>query len=178
MIKQFQNTFDLRNSFIVSDVPNHALLKDEILSAINTMGIHSSITQGCSIYNTDWELKKEYPRPYWDLIGSLVEEQHNKIAALYKRPVEMSIINYWFQQYAFGGFHEWHLHGLSTYSNIYYVELPENSVKTSFIFLDEEFTIDVKEGQVLSAPSFLLHCSKPNQSNNLKTIIAFNTIVD
>jgi hypothetical protein len=43
-----------------------------------------------------------------------------------------------------------------------------------FELFGEAFEIDVKEGVVLIFPSFLKHCSKPNESKHTKTIISFN----
>lgn len=168
---------DIRDLFVISDVPNHQELKQQILDGIKKMGTHSSIVEGSDICNTDWELRANFPRPYFQLVQPLFEEQHKKLCALYPIKTTAMLMNFWFQQYALEGFHGWHLHDSCTYSNVYYVELPEGSSKTTFKFLDQEFEMDVKEGQILSAPSLLLHCSKPNKSQQIKTIIAFNTSI-
>jgi len=61
------------------------------------------------------------------------------------------------------------------YSNIYYLDLPEGTSKTTFKFIDKEFEVDVEEGDILTFPGSMLHCSKPNTSEHTKTVIAFNT---
>ena len=169
---------NIRDAFIISDISEHKNLKPLILDGIKKVGIHSSITKESSLCNTDWELNEGYPRPYWSIVKPLFEEQSKKICGLYNFDDcdTVGIVrNFWFQQYAFGDFHRWHFHSGSTYSSVYYVELPEGSSKTTFRFLDNEFEIDVKEGQILSAPSMLLHCSKPSKNKKIKTVIAFNT---
>lgn len=166
---------DIRDAFVISDVLDHKNLKHKVLSAIKDMGVHSSIIKDNSLCNTDWELHRNYPRPYWALVQPLFEKQNEKINTLYGNCVKAAIQNYWFQQYAFGDFHTWHLHGGCLYSSVYYVDLPEESSKTTFSFLGQEFEMEVKEGQILSSPSMLLHCSKPNKSKSIKTVIAFNT---
>jgi len=168
---------DIRDLFVLSDVPNHQELKQQILDAIKKMGTHSSITEAVSICNTDWELSSNTPRPYFFIVQPVFEEQLKKICALYQIKTTATLLSFWFQQYALGDFHGWHMHHNSMYSSVYYVELPEGSSKTTFKFLNQEFEIDVKEGQILSAPSILIHCSKPNKSKQIKTIIAFNTSI-
>lgn len=169
---------DIRDLFVVSDVPNHQELKQQILDAIKKVGTHSSIIEGSSFCNTDWELGPNFPKPYLPIVQPLFIEQLKKMCAIYPTKTTATLINCWFQQYALGDFHDWHLHHNSTYSSVYYVELPEDSSKTTFKFLNQEFEVDVKEGQILSAPSFLLHCSKPNKSEQIKTIIAFNASIE
>jgi uncharacterized protein YjlB len=40
--------------------------------------------------------------------------------------------------------------------------------------MGEEFTIDVEEGDILTFPGSVIHCSKPHQSNDIKTVVSFN----
>ena len=80
----------------------------------------------------------------------------------------------WYQQYKKGDYHGWHRHPNNTFSNVYYVSLPKNSASTSFRYSGKEFEINVKEGQILTFPSYLEHCSKPNPSDQIKTVISFN----
>ena len=166
---------DIRDAFVISDVPDHQNLKQKILDGIKKMGIHSSITGTVSLCNTDWELNPNYVRPYFSIVQPLFEDQNKKICSLYTFETTAVVKNFWFQQYAFGDYHNWHLHDSCTYSSVYYVELPEEGSKTTFNFLGKEFEMDVKEGQIVSSPSMLLHCSKSNKSKKTKTIIAFNT---
>jgi len=168
---------DIRDLFVLSDVAKHQELKQQILDAIKKMGTHSSIVETHSLCNTDWELNSNTPRPYFSIVQPVIEEQLKKLCALYQNKTTATLQNFWFQQYASGDFHGWHLHDRSIYSSVYYVELPEGSSKTTFKFLNQEFEIDVKEGQVLSAPSILMHCSKPNKNEQVKTIVAFNTSI-
>ena len=60
------------------------------------------------------------------------------------------------------------------FRSIYYVSLPEGVSKTTFRLRDEEFSIDVKEGDVLTFPASMMHCSKPNQSYEQKVVVVFN----
>ena len=95
----------------------------------------------------------------------------------------------WFNQYIAesGSDHPWHHHADSArkageknpsihLASIYYVELPDRSLTT--ILKDpetgKEIIPDVKEGQILTFATDILHKSPRNLSNNRKTVIPFN----
>ena len=99
----------------------------------------------------------------------------------------------WFNQYIAesGSEHPWHHHAEServagqknpciNLANIYYVELPDRSLTT--ILKDpetgKEIIPDVKEGQILTFASDILHKSPRNLSNNRKTVIPFNIMFE
>ena len=99
----------------------------------------------------------------------------------------------WFNQYIAesGSEHPWHHHAEServagqknpcmNLASIYYVELPDKSLTT--ILKDpetgEEIIPDVKEGQILTFASDILHKSPRNLSNTRKTVIPFNIMFD
>ena len=99
----------------------------------------------------------------------------------------------WFNQYIeeSGAEHPWHHHAESerksgeknpciNLASIYYVELPDESLIT--ILKDpetgEEIIPDVKEGQILTFASDILHKSPRNLSNTRKTVIPFNIMFD
>ena len=99
----------------------------------------------------------------------------------------------WFNQYIeeSGAEHPWHHHADSErvagqknpsihLASIYYVELPDRSLTT--ILKDpetgEEIIPDVKEGQILTFASDILHKSPRNLSNTRKTVIPFNIMFD
>ena len=99
----------------------------------------------------------------------------------------------WFNQYIAesGSDHPWHHHADSArkageknpsihLASIYYVELPDRSLTT--ILKDpetgKEIIPDVKEGQILTFASDILHKSPRNLSNNRKTVIPFNIMFE
>ena len=65
-------------------------------------------------------------------------------------------------------------------ASIYYVELPDESLITILKDPDtgEEIIPDVKEGQILTFASDILHKSPRNLTNNRKTVIPFNIMFD
>lgn len=161
--------------FYVYDVPHHTAIKPKVLAGITVMGTHSVVEGDQQISNTDWYLSGNYLRPYrgelqntFDLHINFI----NEIAGIPKNSL-LELGNYWFQQYSQGDFHDWHLHGDSVFSNVYYVDLPDGASKTTLAMNGIEFEVDVAEGQILTFPSCFVHCSKPNKTA-VKTVVAFN----
>ena len=160
--------------FYLHDVPNHAEVKHQLLDGIRAMGTHSFIEGLDKISNTDWHLKPDCYRPYFQHLHPIVTPHLRTIGQRVGVPEGiLNMSGYWFQQYLEGDYHGWHIHENSVFSNVYYVDLPEGASKTSFKLGGKEFEVPVKEGQILTFPSCFLHCSKPN-SAGIKTIISFN----
>jgi hypothetical protein len=170
-------TGDTPCSVFVSDVYEHSDLKYNILTDINKNAVFSVNDPGREIiYNTDFFINRQFNYFKYSEFVSSVFERHNKaLSNLLEYEINIVMSEMWFQQYAPGNFHGWHRHNNCTFSNVYYVDLPATASKTTFKFLGREFDVDVKEGQILTFPSFLCHCSKPNKSSNIKTVIAFNS---
>ena len=97
----------------------------------------------------------------------------------------------WFNQYIAesGSEHPWHHHADSerkageknpciNLASIYYVELPDESLITILKDPDtgEEIIPDVKEGQILTFATDILHKSPRNFTEYRKTVISFNLV--
>jgi len=148
-------------------------LKDEVLTAISTMGGSSIMGKTQQISNSDWHLDSGYLRPYFQIIEEQLAIVCNKVSK--KTDLNgLFVKNYWFQQYERGDYHSWHNHGDSAYSGIYYVELPDSNTATTFRTMGREFQIEVSEGDLLIFPSCFSHCSKPNRTGKRKTIVSIN----
>lgn len=156
----------------LSTVENHHVIKDEILSAISSSGKYSVDKKEFKLQHTDWHLNREESRPYWSIIANNVFKHLEEVAAKFN-VVNGNVVNYWVQQYGKDDFHTWHTHGNCMFSSIYYVELP-NKTETKFRVFKNEFCIPVKEGDILTFPSCIEHCSPKNKSESQKTVIAFN----
>ena len=86
------------------------------------------------------------------------------------------IYDMWFQQYTTNSTHGWHNHG-HNFTNVYYLELPEDSPQTEWLDPVDNKTVhkfDVKEGDIITFPSFLIHRAPINNSMSQKTIISWN----
>jgi hypothetical protein len=167
------------SAFLLSSVPQHSQIKNHLLDSIKKLGVHSLVEEyvngGQQIANTDWHLSPKFQRKYINLLSPIIEEHCRLTTNEFKLPFELTCQTFWFQQYNITDFHSWHVHHDCLYSNVYYLDLPEGASRTSFKFLNEEFEVDVKEGDILTFPGSMLHCSKPNKSDKIKTVISFNT---
>lgn len=163
-------------------VENHHKLKSSILNAIADFGTHSIIHKGQRISNTDWHIRHgvghELDTKRYAQIVQPALNAHNQEIANYTGVRRVFCDGVWFQQYKKHDFHSWHVHGNCLYSNVYYVDFGKNCPKTLFRFMGQEFSVDVEEGEILTFPSFLQHCSTPNQSEYTKTVIAFNSNIE
>ena len=160
--------------FLVFDVATHAQIKDSVVAAIESMGSYSYINNMQHIAHTDWHLSPNFYRPYYELVSPVIADVVTKVNDLYEYPDQVKLTNYWFQKYLKNDHHEWHIHKETMFNGVYFLSLPEGASKTSFKLLGEEFSVDVKEGQVLVFPSLYVHCSKPNMSSDPKLVVAFN----
>jgi hypothetical protein len=175
MNEERMNIISQKCNFYVYKVNNHSQLKPKILLDISSMGVHSLIEDGQKISNSDWHLPRSYSRPYIQHIQELINRHLNKLMQISGIPSnnKLTLKNYWFQQYAEGDYHDWHIHGDCVYSSVYYVDLPQGAARTTFKYAEETFTVDVEEGCILTFPSCFSHCSQPNKAST-KTIISFN----
>jgi hypothetical protein len=157
------------------EVDDHKTIKPLILEAIKEMGTYSLIDKYQHISNTDWHLHEGFNRPYFKYVEPHVHNVCNQLKKeLNYEETQITLLNYWFQQYEKGDYHTWHNHIKSLFSAIYYVNLQSSNPKTSFRIGKKEFDIDVKEAEILIFPSFLEHTSKQNKSDFTKVVVPFN----
>ena len=166
---------------IIIDIANHNILKKPVLNAIKktvTMSINSPNSLEV-ISNTDYFIPNNFKKFYVPLIDDVISTTINTLQQTLNPGG--SIIkpgSTWFQQYEKGDYHGWHTHGGNTYySCVYYVDLPDQAPKTTFKVLDKQYEFEIKEGTVICFPGLVEHCSKPNESDYCKTVIAFNTFL-
>jgi hypothetical protein len=177
MLEIIQNNKNI--PFLKYVVKDHAIIKEEILNNIKKMGKFSLIEENLiniqKISNTDWHLNESFIRHYRDYLNNIFKDINEYINNLYASNTKLSVTNYWFQQYEKGDYHDWHIHNSSIFSCVYYVDIQENTPKTTFKLFDKsEIEIKMNEGEILIFPSFLEHISKLNKSDKTKTIISFN----
>jgi hypothetical protein len=148
---------------LVADLPEHDQLKHIVLS--NLQGDAYG-----SVSLTNWHLPDNHcldvlKIPLQTIVDRMFEPSGHAT----------NITNAWFQQYNTGAHHGWHTHRNAHFSCIYYLELPTGTPVTEFKDMNGEvFTVPVKEGQVLAAPAFFIHQSPSNDSDQRKTVVAFN----
>jgi len=128
-----------------------------------------------NISKLDWNLSKNFERPWVKLIGNFIHEQLNNFA-IEMGYQKIKLTELWYQQYQKEAIHNWHIHS-GNYTGVYYLEFDKNSPTTEFLYpnnLNNCFTIDVEEGDIIIFPSYFIHRSQKNFIDKIKTIISFN----
>lgn len=150
----------------------HKEFKNKLLGLIDRLPkINLKADKTESLKHTDWYLTPESPRSYWSLFNKLLHDW--KINMCLKTQSKKCIIhNHWFQQYLKNNHHSWHNHSACQFSSVYYLELPEKAIATEFL---DGTKIDVKEGDIITFPSYLYHRSPINRLKKQKSVIVFNS---
>lgn len=151
---------------------NHATIKPQILNAIAEAQALPVRDNNQQISSSDWCVSNSTPKHYWDIAFPAIAE-HLKSVGINMGLNDATVLNYWFQQYKPTDYHNLHVHESCMFSNVYFVELPENT-ETIFSLLGKNYSFDVKEGDIITFPSFLPHLSPQNNTLKSKTVIAFN----
>jgi hypothetical protein len=176
-------TFIIRKSisvpYVISEFKAHKELKAKLLDAISKTKcteINEPET-GEVISRTDWRINEVRDGAgYFHILKPYLDEHLNEVySALHYNSAKYNGV--WFQQYHKLDRHTFHRHDHTHWTNVYYLELPSDAPGTTMLDpfdYKTEFTPDVYEGYILTTPSILTHCSKPNISSKRKTVIAFN----
>lgn len=174
------NKHKLDSVYTTSDLDEHNQIKEELLNLIDASPAGSMVneTDKLNVTKVDWDVSTDFSRPW---VAHLLPYLNPHIADIFKLMgfSKFRIKEIWFQQYINKASHGWHTHG-SHFTNVYYLELDEDAPKTVLInpFTREEFVPDVKEGQVLVFPSYVIHKSPDDFFEKRKTIISWNSDID
>ena len=175
MIKKYK----LDAPYVIGNFAQHSDLKDQILTAINEQPEWERLVEtndAVDISRCDWSTSRyDYSRPWLELLRPSLFKHLEQVTAELKY-AEFKIREIWFQQYQHNSVHGWHVHG-SNWTNVYFLELPDDCPKTQFINPYNQVDVhefDIKEGDILTFPSFVIHRAPINQSTKRKTIISWN----
>lgn len=148
----------------------HELIKDNLLSIIDQYCLEKIKTpEGDIISKTDW-LKDEQIFYKKELAVHFTD---HLIRTLNYPKIE--ILQIWFQQYQKHDRHNWHVHEYSHFTNVYFLQLPDEKYKTEIKNLNGEvIDYEAKEGDILTFPGFLPHRSPIIKDDIQKTIVSFN----
>jgi hypothetical protein len=162
----------LESFYILNKIKEHKENKNNLLKLIEKIPLN----RYDNITHTDWNLPKEYKRDYLDFFYNVISPYMYEIMKKLHCS-EWKIENGWFQQYKKDNDHDWHNHNRANFSNIYYLEMPNNDMKTEFydILTKKIITFDLEEGDLLTFPAHILHRSKKIENLQRKTIISFNS---
>lgn len=159
--------------------PEHKKYKKELLKLIGEADdkrwVNTNDKYNDQLFKTDWPEANNWERPWIKLIGdSLFKSLENCAQSMGYTSITAHKI--WYQQYAQGDVHNWHIHD-GSYTGTYYVEFDKNCSTTEFLYpndLNKSFTIKVEEGDLLFFPCHLIHRSAVSKSKKMKSIISWN----
>lgn len=155
----------------IFDVEHFETIKPKLLGLISKMITSNNISLNNKGYYYDFDIPDVH-KPYQQLFFDTIKKPISIIEEMYGLKIKNQSrdASVWFQQYEQGSDFGWHEHG-GHFAVILYVELPEMTESTEFLNYGQ---FNVKEGQVLFFPTFLLHRSPTIKSKLRKTIISVN----
>lgn len=168
---------DIPSPIVITSFKNHLDIKNELLKKIEVANSNSpkDKTSEVNISRADWFDAQNMKRDWVSFFTKYASEDLSK-NYLDIGFDSVRINEIWFQQYYSGSEHGWHSHS-ANFTNVYYLELHEDSPKTLLlnpINRKEIIEVEVKEGDLLTFPSYVLHKAPKNESKNRKTIISYN----
>jgi hypothetical protein len=161
-------------------VINHYIheVEDFYLHQKNLIDLINEIPQNRfdNISHTDWNLPDNIKRDYVEYFKKFILNDFIENSKyFFKCCPEIDITKLWFQVYRKNDFHEEHTHGRAHFTNVFYVQLPEQKLKTKIKMHDgNELSFEAKEGQIVTFPAYWRHSSPINLSDKEKIIISFN----
>jgi hypothetical protein len=163
----------IKTSYIVTKIKEHEQIKNELLSLINK--IPKNKYQ--EISHTDWNLPKDYKREYLEYFYNIIKPYMLEMTGLLNEKT-WSIQNGWFQQYYKKDIHVWHRHQKVNFTNVYYLELPKDTLVTKIkpeLNNEKTYALKAIEGDMVTFPACISHTSEKIRNNLRKTIISFNS---
>ena len=164
---------EIKSDFIICEVPNHHKHKAILLDLIDKIPNNPYD----EISKTDWNLPKTFERKYRNYFDSKIGTPYAAEIIKYFKAEKYMIEKIWFQQYEEKSLHSYHNHPKANFTNVYFLELPDEQFKTSIKIKDKEYDYEVREGQIITFPAYILHTSKEN-GNLRKTVISFNSSIE
>ena len=154
----------------INEIDNYQEVNKQLLSLIDKIPNNPLLGKNDNISHTDWNLPRDIKREYLEYFFKIIKPYMLKIANELKSKT-CDIDNVWFQQYKKNNTHQWHTHAKCQFTHVYFVELPSRSLGTEIL---DQKKLKLKEGDLLTFPSYFYHRSPINLSDKRKTIISFN----
>jgi len=169
----------LDSFYLTFEFSKHLEMKEIMLGLISKQSPESLIVKddyhGDNITKLDWSAATNFNRPWVSYFKPNLDALLNDVAVACGY-IECHVDELWFQQYQLDDTHGWHTHG-SNFTGVYYLDLPDTAPKTQLInpFNQEQIIMpDIKEGDILVFPSYVIHRAPKIKENINKTIVSFN----
>jgi hypothetical protein len=166
--------FDVNIPIHVVSLKEHFEIKPVILDLIEKSVNEKLVNATEMVSKTDWRYSNSSDRKYLNFVMPFLQKNLFEVCKKYNS-IGLKIGNAWFQQYLQDDVHEWHIHGYSHLSAVYFLEIPNNTIKTEIKDLSNNIIqYEANEGDIVIFPSFLYHRSPMNKTKSRKTIISLN----
>lgn len=166
----------LVTEYVHGKIDNHKEIKEELISQILESKSHSIFDETERVSYTDLNYRDEQ-RPWIPLFFENVSPYMNGFSKLLMHE-NWFITSIWYFRYLKGEYSQWHTHPGCAWTSVYFLQLPDKNARTTLLNAmsgDEVIIADVEEGDIISFPSTIIHCSKPNMYDEDKIVIAFNS---
>ena len=163
----------INDHMFINTMENYSDIKERLISEI----YESPGTRSKSITKTDYfsQLGGSNEK-YWHTIFPFIEDSYDRIRSYiygdFKKSIDVEFHNVWHHIYEENSHHPYHAHPACHFSNVFYVNLPSESVITHYLNIND---IKVKEGDMITFPGWYVHSSPKNLNKESKMVIAFNT---
>ena len=165
--------------YVIHPFSRHSEFKEKVLGLIDTdisMFDRRLVDDGAMDIYTDYG-KNDHP--YRQLLESDLLDYMDQVSQFMGYD-ECDIDNIWYQRYYRGGKHGWHVHHDCVFTSVYYLEFPKTAPYTEFMDLTTKKVISidsVKEGDILTFPSYIVHRAAENVGEGRKTILSWHNNV-
>jgi hypothetical protein len=159
-------------------IENNKSFKDELINSIEN-SYHKCIKNDYELISkTDWGVhdkvwEKEWSQIFFHYAYPSIENFYMELG--YR---SFSVDSIWFQEYETGSSHSWHTHPSATFSNIYYLNYPQDSPPTQFLVKGKKIDAEVQEGDLILFPGSVIHRSPENTSSQKRLVVVFNSYAE
>lgn len=166
----------LVTEYVHGKIEKHNEIKQELISQILSSNSHSIYDETERVSHTDLNYRDQ-ARPWLPLFFDNVRPYMDDFVRLFMHE-NWAIHHTWYFRYLKGEYSQWHVHPDCSWTNVYFLQLPDKKSRTTLLNAssgEEVIIADVEEGDIISFPSTVIHCSKPNMFDEDKIVIAFNS---
>lgn len=157
----------------VDNFKNH---KSKIIDLINKTPSNSLNETDAQIIDSDWNLSDNNSKYYFPYLKENILNNFFKDFLKNKKFKNIEVNKIWFQVYSKDDYHGLHTHPHCHFTNIIYVNLPNQNTQTKvYDFNGSIINLELNEGDILTIPAFFKHESPKNNFYDKKIIISFNT---
>jgi len=166
-------------SYFKYQIPNYKNFKKELIDLIYKSNFETVDKYGEKVSFSDFKYSKDFSRKYVIYIFNKIIKDFIKEFCRANNCKLISIHNIWFQIYKTGDFHSIHTHASSNFTNIVYIDMPMDKIKTNVYSLNKDkIDIEIKEGDILTFPAFFPHESPVNDCKDNKIVVSFNSSIE